>query len=172
MVPPDADRKITVLLADDHPLVQAALSASLQPAFPGAQFRGAGTIDGLVWSGGLPTPEITDLVTSMGDQVRFVDITGLLPKMREINPVYEEGSLPADTYRLPEDVPTIVVPNMLLVRTDFTDDDACAITKLIFDRKADLAKVHKAANALDRATAVETDPVPLHPGAEQALSTG
>ncbi len=30
-------------------------------------------------------------------------------------------------------------------------------------------KVHKAANALDRETAKETDPVPLHPGAAQAL---
>ncbi|GAB3912325.1 hypothetical protein GCM10029964_119870 [Kibdelosporangium lantanae] len=35
----------------------------------------AGTIDGLVWSGGLPTPEITDLTTSMKDRVRFIDIT-------------------------------------------------------------------------------------------------
>ncbi|MFC5099364.1 TAXI family TRAP transporter solute-binding subunit [Kibdelosporangium philippinense] len=34
-----------------------------------------GKIDGLVWSGGLPTPEITDLTTSMGDKVKFIDIT-------------------------------------------------------------------------------------------------
>ncbi|HEX2131960.1 MAG TPA: TAXI family TRAP transporter solute-binding subunit, partial [Actinophytocola sp.] len=130
----------------------------------------AGQIDGFFWSGGLPTPEVTDLTTSMGEDVKFVDITDLLPKMREINPVYEEGALPADTYDLPSDVPTIVVPNMLLVRTDFTENDACAITSLIFDKKADLAQVHKAANELDATKATETDPVPLHPGAEQALT--
>jgi uncharacterized protein len=130
-----------------------------------------GQIDGLFWSGGLPTPEITDLTTSVGEDVKFVDITDLLPKMKEINPVYEEGSLPADTYGLPADVSTIVVPNMLLVRGDFAENDACAITSLVFDKKAELEKVHKAAGELDRAKATETDPVPLHPGAEQALST-
>jgi TRAP transporter TAXI family solute receptor len=132
----------------------------------------SGQIDGFVWSGGLPTPEVTDLTTSMKDDVRFVDITDLLPKLQEINPVYEKGTLPADTYGLAEDVPSVVVPNLLLVRSDFPEGDACAVTKLIFDKKADLVKVHKAAEELDRATAVETDPVPLHPGAKEALSAG
>lgn len=131
----------------------------------------SGQIDGLFWSGGLPTPEITDLTTSLREDVKFVDITDLLPQMKEINPVYEEGTLPADTYELPADVSTIVVPNMLLVRSDFADNDACAITSLVFDKKADLVKVHRAAEELDRAKATETDPVPLHPGAEQALGT-
>jgi len=131
----------------------------------------AGQIDGLFWSGGLPTPEITDLTTSLGEDVKFVDITDLLPKLKEINPVYDEGTLSADTYKLPADVSTIVVPNMLLVRSDFADNDACAITSLVFDKKDELVKVHKAAAELDPAKAVETDPVPLHPGAEQALNT-
>lgn len=130
-----------------------------------------GQIDGFVWSGGLPTPEVTDLTTSMKDDVRFVDVTDLLPKLQEINPVYEDGTLPADTYGLPEDIPSIVVPNLLLVRSDFADGDACAITKLLFDKKADLAQVHKAANELDKTKAVETDPVPLHPGAKEALGS-
>jgi hypothetical protein len=132
----------------------------------------AGQIDGFVWSGGLPTPEVTDLTTSLKDGVRFIDVTSLLPKLQEINPVYEKGSLPGETYQLPADVPSIVVPNMLLVRSDFPEGDACAITKLIFDKKAELVKVHKAANALDRKKAVETDPVPLHPGAKRALGAG
>jgi uncharacterized protein len=129
----------------------------------------AGQIDGFVWSGGLPTPEVTDLTTSMKDDVEFIDITGLLPKLRDINPVYEKGTLPADTYGLASDVPSIVVPNLLLVRSDFAEGDACAITKLVFDKKDELVKVHKAASELDRKRAVETDPVPLHPGAKRAL---
>ncbi|GAB3433094.1 TAXI family TRAP transporter solute-binding subunit [Actinophytocola sediminis] len=131
----------------------------------------SGQIDGLFWSGGLPTPEITDLTTSLGEDVKFIDITDLLPAMQEINPVYDEGTLTADTYKLPADVSTIVVPNMLLVRSDFPDNDACAITSLIFDKKADLVQVHRAAEELDAGKATETDPVPLHPGAEQALNT-
>ncbi len=129
----------------------------------------SGQIDGLFWSGGLPTPELTDLTTSLGDDVRFIDISDLLDELKEVNPVYEEGSLPADTYGLPSDVPTIVVPNLLLVTADFPAGNACAITKLIFDEKDELVKVHKAANALDRETAVDTGPVELHPGAARAL---
>lgn len=132
----------------------------------------AGQLDGLVWSGGLPTPEITDLVTSMRDQVTFIDITGQLDAMKKINPVYDKGSIPAASYSLPADVPTIVVPNMLLVRDDFAAGNACAITKLIFDKKDDLAKVHPSAKELSRDVATKTDPVPLHPGAKQALSVG
>lgn len=132
----------------------------------------SGQIDGLFWSGGLPTPEITDLTTSLKDDVRFIDITDLLPKMKAINPVYEKGTLPADTYQLPADVPTIVVPNMLLVRNDFSRGNACAITKLIFDKKDELVKVHKAASELDRKLATQTEPVPLHPGAKEALNAG
>src|ERR687888_361439 len=43
----------------------------------------SGQIDGLVWSGGLPTPEITDLTTSMKAGVTFLDITGQLDAMKK-----------------------------------------------------------------------------------------
>jgi TRAP transporter TAXI family solute receptor len=128
-----------------------------------------GSIDGLVWSGGLPTGGITDLVSSMKGQVKFVDITPLLPKMQEINSVYAEGTIPAATYGTDADAKTIVVPNDLLVRSDFADNNACALTKLLFDKKADLVKVHVAAKELDPKTAADTAPVELHPGSKRAL---
>ena len=127
----------------------------------------AGQLDGLVWSGGLPTPELTDLTTSM--DVKFLDVTDLLDDLKKVNPVYEDGVLPADTYGLAKDIPSIVVPNLLLVRDDFPAANACAITKLIFDKKADLEKTHPSAKDITKETAVKTDPVPLHPGAKQAL---
>ncbi|MDQ3402444.1 MAG: TAXI family TRAP transporter solute-binding subunit [Actinomycetota bacterium] len=130
----------------------------------------AGQIDGLVWSGGLPTPELTDLFTSMKGQVEFIDITPLVEDLKKINPVYDVGSVPAATYGLSADTPTIVVPNVLLVREDFPVGNACAISKLLLDKKADLAQVHPAANGIDPAKAADTAPVPLHPGAEQAFA--
>jgi TRAP transporter TAXI family solute receptor len=128
-----------------------------------------GSIDGLVWSGGLPTGGITDLFSSMKGQVEFIDITPLLPKLQQVNSVYAEGTIPAATYGAAKDTPTIVVPNLLLVRSDFADNNACALTKLLFDKKADLVKVHVAAKEHDPATAKETDPVQLHPGSRKAL---
>lgn len=128
-----------------------------------------GTIDGLVWSGGLPTPAITDLFTSMGDQVEFIDVTPLLPEMQKVNEVYEEATIPGDTYELSEDVPSIAVPNVLIVRNDMADNVACALTTLLVDGKDQLLKVHPAAREIDPETMKETGPIPLHPGSERAL---
>jgi TRAP transporter TAXI family solute receptor len=150
-------------------LSESDVSAQRLALRPTVDQMKAGQIDGFVWSGGLPTPELTDLTTSLGDDVKFLDATNLFDTLKKINPVYEKGTLPKDTYGLPADVPTIVVPNLLLVTKDFSAGNACAITKLIFDKKDELVKVHKAASALDREIAVETDPVKLHPGAAQAL---
>ncbi|WNV91234.1 TAXI family TRAP transporter solute-binding subunit [Umezawaea sp. Da 62-37] len=128
-----------------------------------------GSIDGLVWSGGLPTAQMTDITTSLKGKVKLIDISGQLDALKKINPVYDVAPVPAATYGLAADVPTIVVPNVLLVREDFPAANACAITKLIYDRKADLEKVHPAAKDITKSKAAETDPVPLHPGSEQAL---
>ena len=129
----------------------------------------AGTLDGLVWSGGLPTAQITDITTALKDKVKFLDITPLLPALKKVNPVYDQAVIPKAAYGQPADVPTVVVPNLLLVREDFPAGNACAITKLIFDKQAELAKVHPAAKEISRQLATQTDPVPLHPGAKQAL---
>ncbi|HEX4978289.1 MAG TPA: TAXI family TRAP transporter solute-binding subunit [Nocardioides sp.] len=128
-----------------------------------------GSLDGFVWSGGLPTPGVTDLFTSRSDSARFIDITPLLPNMQEISEVYEETTIPADTYGTPEDVPTIVVPNVLMVRNDMPDNLACALTSLMLEQKDKLVQVHPAAKELDPELAAQTGPIPLHPGSERAL---
>jgi TRAP transporter TAXI family solute receptor len=128
-----------------------------------------GSVDGLVWSGGLPTPAITDLFTSMGDKVEFVDTTPLLSTMQETNEVYEESTIPADTYELDADVPTIVVPNLLLVRSDMPENLSCALTTLIWGEADKMADVHPAVAEFKVETASDTDPVSLHPGSERAL---
>lgn len=128
-----------------------------------------GSIDGLVWSGGLPTPAITDLFTSMGNDVEFVDVTPQLEKMQAVNEVYEEATIPAKTYDLDADVKTIAVPNVLVVKNDMAENVACAITSLVLDKKDELVKVHPAAGEIDAATIGETGPIPLHPGSQRAL---
>ncbi|MCY7401842.1 MAG: TAXI family TRAP transporter solute-binding subunit [Nocardioides sp.] len=128
-----------------------------------------GSLDGLVWSGGLPTPALTDLFTSMGDDVKFIDLSPLLPKMQEVNPVYEEATIPADTYDLAQDAKSIAVPNLLMVRNDMPENLSCALTTLMIDQKDALVAVHPAAEEIDAQLATETGPVPLHPGAERAL---
>lgn len=128
-----------------------------------------GSIDAMFWSGGLPTPGITDLFTTARDKVRFLDIADLLDEMRSVNPVYEEGVIPAATYGLSADVKTIVVPNVLLVRDDLDANLACVLTKVLFDRKPQLEQANPAAKGIDKAKAGDTEPVTLNRGAEKAL---
>ena len=128
-----------------------------------------GSIDAMFWSGGLPTAGITDLFVSRRDQVKFLDVTDTLSKLQEINPIYERGVIPASTYQTPADVPTVVVPNVLLVKDDMDGNTACVLTKALFDHKADLVKANKAADGISLDIARQTSPVPLHPGAKKAL---
>jgi uncharacterized protein len=128
----------------------------------------AGTIEGFFWSGGLPTPEVADLMESNKDMV-FVDISDLVTKMRLTSFAYTLGTMPAETYGLPADVRSIVVPNVLLVRNDFPAGNACMISKLIFDNKDRLVRTHQAASELDPTEALQTVPIQLHRGAREAL---
>jgi TRAP transporter TAXI family solute receptor len=128
-----------------------------------------GSIDGFFWSGGVPTGGVTDLFTTAGDKVKFLDISPLLPKMAELNPAYQAGTIGRDVYRTGADVPTIVVPNVLLVRDNLDADVACVITKTVFEKKDALAQANPAAKGIDLANARKTDPVVLHRGADRAL---
>ena len=128
-----------------------------------------GSIDGLIWSGGLPTPGITDLVTTHRTDVKFIDSMALLPKMQEINPAYRPATIPAATYATSSEMPTILVPNVLLVKDTIDADTACVLTKTLFDRKDELVKANAAATGISLAVARNTDPVPLNRGASTAL---
>ncbi|TCO33189.1 hypothetical protein EV652_103188 [Kribbella steppae] len=130
----------------------------------------SGSIDALVWSGGLPTGGITDLTTSMGKNVKLIPIVDLLPKMQEkYGPVYSQAPIPAATYKQPADVATIVVPNVLLVRKNMKDELAEQLTKVIYENKDALVAVNAAAKGIDLANADKTDPVQVHPGAKKAI---
>jgi TRAP transporter TAXI family solute receptor len=128
-----------------------------------------GTIDAMFFSGGLPTPNLTDLFTSLGARVRLLDTSAVLGALQAINPVYDVATIPAATYPDATDTPTIVVPNLLVVPESLDAPTACVLTRTLFDRKADLAAVNPAADNITLQQARQTAPVPLHPGAQQAL---
>ncbi|HEV7725481.1 MAG TPA: TAXI family TRAP transporter solute-binding subunit [Modestobacter sp.] len=127
-----------------------------------------GAIDALVWSGGLPTGGITDLVTSMGDDVVMLPLDEELPKMQHaFGEAYTAGTVPADTYGLGQDVATISVPNLLVVSDAMPADIAEDVTRAIFEHLDELARVHPEAENISVDTATDTGPVPLHPGAQR-----
>lgn len=129
-----------------------------------------GSIDGLVWSGGLPTSALTDLYTSLGtNRLRMIDPTPLLPELQKLSPVYDLATVPAQTYDLPEDVRTIAVPNVLLVRDEMPANLACALTTLVYSKTDALSQAHPAGSDIDLQQADRSDPITMHPGSERAL---
>ncbi|WP_283135078.1 TAXI family TRAP transporter solute-binding subunit [Rhizohabitans arisaemae] len=127
-----------------------------------------GTLDALFWSGGLPTGGITDLTTSLKDAVVFVPIDDLLPKLvAEYGPVYQAADLKRDVYGAAQDVPTVAVPNLLIVSDRMPAKLAGDLTRVLFAHQADLVKVHPEAGNISRQEAPKTDPVDLHDGARQ-----
>jgi TRAP transporter TAXI family solute receptor len=127
-----------------------------------------GSIDALIWSGGLPTGGITDLVTSLGADIEMLPVAQDLASLQETyGDAYTEGTVPAATYGLEQDVATIAVPNLLVVSDAMPDELAHDITQAIFEHLDDLARVHPEAENISPETATQTDPVPLHPGAQR-----
>ena len=127
-----------------------------------------GSIAAMVWSGGLPTPGIVDLFAHAHDQVRFVKIQDLLPKLDQVYPnLLDKAVIPKSTYGLAEDVPALTDANLIVVNSAMPTDLAFQLTKLLFDHQQELVAVHPAASGIRREKAVATDPIPLHPGAQR-----
>lgn len=134
----------------------------------------AGSIDGMFWSGGLPTTGVSDLFRQAGGKVRFLAVDGLAPALAKLygNGIYTAAILPKASYSLPADVPTIAEPNLLVVGEDMPADVAYQLTGLLFRYQSELAAVHPAANDIKHDTASQTEPVPLHAGAARYYTSG
>lgn len=128
-----------------------------------------GTVDALIYSAGLPTPNITDLFTSMRDRVKLIDTSGVVDALQRTNPVYRVATITGSTYPGAVDTQTIVVPNLLLVPADMDANLACVLTRTLYQHTDALVATNPAAKDILLTSARDTAPVPLHPGAKQAL---
>jgi hypothetical protein len=128
-----------------------------------------GSIDAQFWSGGLPTPGIKDLFTARKGKVRLLDISQYLPQLNQhYGDFYKPGTIPADTYGADE-IATIKVTNVLLVKTGFDPALAGRLVRVLYDHRSDLEAASPAAKDIKIDTATQTQPVPLNPGADKAL---
>jgi len=129
-----------------------------------------GSVDAFFWSGGLPTAGITDLAAAL--PIRLLDLTDLLEPVRARYPVYSPGTVPASAYEIGEPVATLFVRNFLLVPASFDADLATALLESMFAEQARLTATSPAALTIDPRSAIGTQPVPLHPGAERFYREG
>jgi TRAP transporter TAXI family solute receptor len=124
-------------------------------------------IDAFFWSGGLPTASVLDLAASPGLRIKIVPLDGLVPLLaRKHGNLYFRAMIQKEYYPgMTADAPTIGVANLLVVHQDFNTDLAYQITKLIFEKRGDLAQVHKEASNITLIGVAGKSPAPYQPGA-------
>jgi len=124
-------------------------------------------IEAFFWSGGLPTAGVLDLASTPGIRIRLVPLdTTLAALQRKYGNLYFRAIVLKEIYPgMPSNAATVGVANLLVVHRDFSADLAYQITKLIYERRADLAQVHKEAANITVTGVAGRSPVPFHPGA-------
>jgi uncharacterized protein len=128
-----------------------------------------GKVHAFFWSGGLPTAAIQDLAHSPGTAIRFLPSQDLLPTLRrEYGELYFPLDVPAATYPgVDQPVPVAGVSNVLVVNRSMPESLAYDITRVLFEKRAELAAIHPEARHLSLERAVIGSPAAYHPGAER-----
>jgi TRAP transporter TAXI family solute receptor len=121
-------------------------------------------LDATLQSSGLGVASIKDLATSLA--VTVVAVPAAIPE--KLGAPFFAASIPANTYEgQTEAVPTVAIPNILVTRSDISDEEAYQMTKQLFENLDTLRAAHKSATAIKLENGPKGLPIPLHPGAER-----
>ena len=130
-----------------------------------------GALDAFFWTGGLPTAAVRELATS--SDIRLVELGSLVPTLHSQDPQarhYRAAVMPADAYprvQQGEAVQSVAVAN-LLVTTDRADKALTeGLTRALINNRDHIGSRVHAAQRVDLRTAIYTDPLPLHEGAQR-----
>ncbi|MGW5049574.1 TAXI family TRAP transporter solute-binding subunit [Actinokineospora sp. NPDC004072] len=127
-----------------------------------------GEVDALLWSGGVPTPALTELAAR--HPIRLIDLTDHLPALRAAHgPAYQRVTVPANSYGPSRPVETIGVSNLLLTTPALPDAVAAAVARTLVLRAPQLIPPSALGTQyLDLRSLIATGAIPLHPGAGAA----
>jgi TRAP transporter TAXI family solute receptor len=123
-----------------------------------------GRIDAFFWSGGLPTAGMTRLAGEM--PIRLVPIGTLAPVIcARSGPYYRAATIPQGTYPGVEATLTLALANYLVAPASLDEELVRRVTEILIRERDAIAAGVPSAELLDVRDAVQTDPIPLHPGA-------
>jgi TRAP transporter TAXI family solute receptor len=124
-------------------------------------------IDGFFFATGFPAASMLDINATPGLNYQIMDVQSYLPAIaKKHGRIYSEAVIPRGTYsRIDRDVKTIGVPVIFATTEKMDEKLVYAITKNLFEKKADLVAVHKQANNITLKNATNLADIPFHPGA-------
>lgn len=150
--------------------IHLSITADLQPSYldlvGSVRALQEGRIDAFFWVGALSTKGVSDLATALPIRLLDLELDDVLRGIRTVWPIYAPGTVPAGTYGSAAPVTTLFVRNVLVVRSEMPDGVAHDLVRSLFARQATIAQVSPAALTIDLRSAIGTQPVRLHPGAE------
>ena len=127
-----------------------------------------GKIDALFWVGGVPTAAISDLASTPGKTIKLIDHGDGAEAMRKkYGPLYVKNRILANAYPgETRETTNVDVWNLIVVPEKADENLVYQITKIMFEKKDELVKVHKDASFLDLSSQMTGgSPIPFHPGA-------
>ena len=124
-------------------------------------------IDGFFFATGLPAASMLDLNSTPGLTYKLLNVQPYLKAIvAKHGRIYNEDLIPKATYsKLESDVKTISVPVIFVTGEGMDEKLVYNITKVIFEKKADLVAVHKEARKLELKSAISLAEIPFHAGA-------
>ena len=125
-------------------------------------------LDAFFWVGGVPTAAVTELAATPGLKLKLIDHDeGVAGMIKIYGPLYVRDTLPAKAYPGQDQANRIAtVWNVLVARADVSDQVAYDVVKTIFERKADMERVHPESRNFDlKYQTNAASVIPFHPGA-------
>ena len=151
---------IDVLSAYD--LKESDISAVYQSFGDSAESLKDGKIDAAFIVAGAPTTAITDLATAGSVYLVSIDDEHM-DTLLASSPYYARSTISADTYGTPDDVQTVAVAAVVLVRDDVSADAVYKFVSTIFENSGSIQ--HGKAEELSVEFGSSITAVPYHPGA-------
>jgi TRAP transporter TAXI family solute receptor len=126
-----------------------------------------GKIDAFFFGGGVPTPAVQDLAHSAHVTIRMIPTGQYVPTLvREFGSVYFALQAQPGAYRgVTAPVSMVGSSNVLVVNASMDEQLAYDITRVILEKRDELAAIHPEARNLSLETASTGSPAPYHPGA-------
>lgn len=126
-----------------------------------------GMTDVISMTGGMPLAAALDVTTSSNVKLLSLD-KETVDKLVQENPYYIPFTIPKGTYKgQDEDVLTVAVANLLVIRKDLPNDFVYNLTKNMYENLPILIETHKALKDMKIENALNGVNIPVHEGAKK-----
>jgi TRAP transporter TAXI family solute receptor len=124
-----------------------------------------GRIDVMLWTTGVPSAAIQELCISR--EINFIPTTKeAAAKISAEYPYYKLVELPAGSYKgMDKPYQTMLNNSLTTLKPALPEDMVYQMTKAIFSNLSKLGTIHNVFKELKLDNAVDTMPIPVHPGA-------